>query len=491
MPRISNKKIQLLKGFKDILPGQQNYWEYFLSQAIPLLKAHGFKRIDLPVLEYANLYYKGTGKNTDIVEKELYSFEDKSGNNVTLRPEFTPGICRSYIEHGMLNKTQPVKLFTLGPVFRHDKPQAGRYRQFNQLNLEAIGSDLPTTDAQLIIIAYRLLESLGLPITVHINSIGDLEDRQEFITKFKQYLSSGNRKKELCENCKARYSKNPLRILDCKEKTCQEVLANAPQIVDFLGDDAKKHFMQVLEYLDDLEIKYYLDVNLVRGLDYYNRTTFEIYLADENPQESQGALLGGGRYDGLIEILGGRPTPAVGFAVGIERIINKLRELNIEIPNFDQADVFIAQLGIEARKECFRLHQKLLDEGIRVAEAFTKDGLKNQLERANQLGTKIALILGQKELLDHTIIIRDMKSGIQETVNYDKIVQLVKKRVDPTVSEVKSYKIKNKDCQKTNKKTVKMENKISPQELSKIRKDFHSSLDIADDGLLKDDINSK
>ena len=361
-------------------------------------------------------------------------------------------------------------------------------KRFNQLNLEAIGSDSPVVDAQLITMAYHLLESLGLPVIVHINSIGDLEDRQEFITKFKQYLTAGNRKKELCDNCKDRYTKNTLRILDCKEEKCQEILANAPQIIDFLGEESKKHFMQVLEYLDDLEIKYHLDVNLVRGLDYYNRTTFEIYSIDENPQESQGALLGGGRYDGLIEILGGRPTPAIGFAAGIERIINKLRELKIIIPDFNQAEVFIAQLGVEARKECFRLHQKLLDEGIKVAEAFSRDGLKNQLEKANQLQTKLALILGQKELLDHTIIIRDMQSGIQETVDYDKIIQLVKKRVDPVISDVKKYKIRIKGQKKRNEQIMESEEKVSPQQLSQIKKDFHSSLDIADDGLLKEDL---
>jgi len=485
MPRVSRKPIQSLKGFKDILPAQQKYWQYFLAKALPLLKSHGFERIDLPVLEHSTLYYKGTGKNTDIVEKELYSFEDKSGDDITLRPEFTPGVCRAYIEHGMLNKTQPVKLFALGQVFRHDRPQAGRYRQFNQLNLEAIGSASAILDAQLIVIAYRLLESLGLPIIVHINSIGDPEDRQEYVSKFKQYLTTSGRKKELCDDCKSRYSKNPLRILDCKEKRCQEIVADAPKIIDFLGEEAKKHFMQVLEYLDDLEIKYHLDVNLVRGLDYYNRTTFEIYLFEEDPQKSQGALLGGGRYDGLMEILGGRPTPAVGFAVGVERIINKIKETQIEIPEINTVDIFIAQLGDEARKECFKLHQKLLAEGLKIAEAFSKDGLKNQLEKANQLQAKVTLILGQKELLDHTIIIRDMQSGIQETVNYDKIVQLIKKRVDPEISNVKSYRLKGKAKVKTDDQPKK---NLSAKELSKIKKEFHSSLDIADDGLLKEDI---
>jgi histidyl-tRNA synthetase len=443
MPRISNKPIQLLKGFKDILPEHQKYWEFFVSKAQPLLDRYGFQKIDLPILEQTSLYVKGTGRHTDIVEKELYSFQDKGGENVTLRPELTPGICRAYIEHGMLNKSQPVKLYTIGPVFRHDNPQAGRYRQFNQLDLEAIGSASPVLDAQLIIILYRLLELLGLKVQAHVNSIGCRQCRPEYIVKLKQYLSSGGRKKELCEQCKERYSKNPLRILDCKEESCQEVLAQAPQIVDSLCEECKKHFMQVLEYLDDLDIPYILNVRLVRGLDYYNRTTFEFYLADEDTTKSQGALGGGGRYDDLMEILGGRPTPGVGFAAGIERIISKLRDLKIEVPAIQKVDVFVAQLGVEARKESFKLYEKLIAEGIKVGESFSKDGLKAQLEKADSLGAKISLILGQKELIDKTIIIRDMQSGIQEIVNYDHVLDEIKKRIDPNQSSVKSYRIES------------------------------------------------
>jgi len=487
MPRPSNKPIQLLKGFKDILPEHQDYWEFFTNKAKVLMDAYGFKKIDVPILEQTNLYIKGTGKHTDIIEKELYSFEDKSGDNISLRPEFTPGIARAYIEHGMLNKIQPIKLYSLGPVFRHDNPQLGRFRQFHQLNLEAIGSDSPVVDAELIIIAYKLLQSLGLAVTVHLNSIGCLECRAEYITRLKQFLQNSGRKKELCDSCKERYFKNPLRILDCKEISCQEVLADAPQIVDYLDEECKKHFMTVLDYLDDLEIKYNLNVKLVRGLDYYTRTTFEIYLADEDTSKSQGSLAGGGRYDGLIEIIGGRPTPAIGFAVGIERVISKLREQQITVPAIDQIDVFVAQLGVEARKECFKLYQKLTDAGVKVAEAFSKDSLKSQMEKADQLGAKIVLILGQKELMDKTIIIRDMQSGIQEIVNYDKTVEQVKKKIDPVLSEVKSYRIEVKDNLAENSEQFS-EKKQGALKQPKKNKDFKSSLDLADDDLLKDDI---
>lgn len=450
MPRTSNRPIQLLKGFKDILPEHKKDWDYFFSKALPLVQAHGFEYIDVPVLEPLNLYYKSTGKHTDIVEKEIYTFQDKGGEKVALRPEFTPSICRTYIEHGMLNKSQPVKLYTHGPVFRHDNPQAGRYRQFNQLNLEVIGSDSPIVDVQLILVAYQIFTALTIPVIVRINSLGNKQTRSTFIAKFKQYLSSKNRKKELCDDCKKRYAKNPLRILDCKQEKCEEIVSGAPQIIDFLDDESKNHFMQVLEYLDDLNIKYDLDTKLVRGLDYYDRTAFEVYLDYNQLEDQEGrkekkqnpvALLGGGRYDDLIEILGGRPTPAAGFAIGIERVISKLRELKIETPEINQIDVFIAQLGTEARKEAFKLHQKLIEEGIRVRAAFPKDGLKAQLEKANQYKAKISLILGQKELLDQTIIIRDMQSGIQEIINYDKVIQEVRKRIDPALTSIKKYKI--------------------------------------------------
>ncbi len=442
MPKIVNKPIQLLKGFKDILPEHQAYWDYFLYEAERIIINYGFKKIDVPVLEQSALYYKGTGKHTDIVTKELYSFEDKGGENVTLRPEFTPGVCRAYIEHGMFNKPQPVKLYAHGPVFRHDNPQSGRYRQFHQLDLEVIGTDSPVIDAQLVIIAYRILEAVGLPPLVHINSIGCPECRTAYVAKLKQYLSSGGHKKLLCETCKERYVKNPLRILDCKEEGCRQVLSEAPQIVDSLCDDCRKHFMQVLEYLDDMGIEYTLDVQLVRGLDYYTRTTFEIFLKEEG-NETPIALLGGGRFDGLLEILGGRPTPAAGLAIGIERVINKLREHRPDLQGQESIDIFVAQLGTEARKEGFKLYEKLISEGFRVSESFSKDGLKAQLEKADALHAKFTLIIGQKELMDRTIIVRDMSSGIQEIVNYDKIIPEIKKRLDPNINTIKSYRLES------------------------------------------------
>lgn len=439
MPRLSNKPLQLLKGFRDILPEHQPHWDFFITQALILARNHGFQKIDIPLLEATNLYIKGTGKHTDIVVKELYEFTDKDGESITLRPEFTPGICRAYIEHGMINQPQPVKLFTYGPVFRHDNPQAGRFRQFHQFDFESIGSDSPVIDAQLVIVGYRLLEMLGLPAIVHINSIGCPACRSAYLVSFKQYLNSAGRKKGLCDLCKDRFVRNPLRILDCKEESCQSILSEAPHLVDVLCDDCRKHFMQVLEQLDDLDIIYQLDVNLVRGLDYYNRTTFEYYAKDSDNEKAQAALGGGGRYDGLMEILGGRPTPAAGLAMGVERIITRLRENNAVLPAPYRPDLFIAQLGVDARKECFKLFERFSAAGFKIAESFSKDGLKTQLEKADSLGVKLCLILGQRELLDHTIILRDMSSGIQEIINYDHVMAEVQKRLGNIDSAVKSY----------------------------------------------------
>ncbi len=492
MPRKSSSFIKSLSGFKDILPVQQDYWEYFFTRAIALIRAHGFKRIDTPVLENAQLYYRAIKKQADVLKNKAYIFENRDKEEIILRPAFAPSLVRAYVEHNMLNKPQPIKLYTSGVIFSNNEAPSEPRHQFYQLNLMALGSVSPVLDAQLIILTYHLLELLGLPIRVHINSLGDKECRNSFITKFKQYLSSGGRKKELCDNCKMKYSKNTLQILNCQEETCRRVLAGAPQLVDFLNEEPKKHFMQVLEYLDDLDIKYELDTSLVCNFDYYNRTVFKIYLANKQLQGSQTALAVGGRYDDLVEILSGHSAPAVGLSIDVEQIVKGFKELKIKLPKFNNVDVFIAQLGAEARKEAFKLHQKLFMEGISVAEFFSENGLKAQLEKASQLEAKITLIIGQKELLEHTIIIRDMQSGIQEIVNYDKIIEQVKKRVEAANVEIKKYTLHqpaeavisddNNSTEKDKKKTHK--------ELLQKKKEFQSSLDLEDDNVLKDLNNS-
>lgn len=422
------KTPELLRGFRDILPEEQKYWDAVRTKVREVANAYSFKRLITPVLEEESLFVRTVGKQTDIVEKELYTFELPGGEKAALRPEFTAGFARAYINHGMLNQPQPVKLWDFGPLFRHDRPQAGRYRQFHQLNFEVFGSDEAIIDAQLMVILHSLFKELGLDTVMRVNSIGTVETRQEYKVELVAYYRQHRSK--LCDDCKKRLTKNPLRLLDCKEEDCAELKDEAPQIVDWLDEDSKNHFMQVLEFLDEIEVPYVLDPQLVRGLDYYNRTVFEVYLADEEEGKAQSALGGGGRYDGLIELLGGREgTPGCGFACGVERIVNAMKDKEVEVAREDEPDIFFAQLGDAARRRGLKLFEEFRGAGIRVAEAFGKGALTSQLELANKLGVDFTIILGQKEVLDDTIIIRDMDSGSQEIVDAKKVVGLISKKL--------------------------------------------------------------
>lgn len=418
---------QTLRGMKDILPAEEGYWEFIQEKVFQLAKDFGYGRIETPILEETNLFVRSVGRDTDIVEKEMYTFDDQSGENVALRPEGTAGVARAYINHGMLNLSQPVKLWYMGPMFRYDRPQSGRLRQFHQFGFEAFGEQGAIIDAQLIAIAYDFFKEIGLPVTIQINSLGTPESRQAFKTELVSYYRG--RRGQICEDCKKRLNKNPLRLLDCKEPQCQEVRAEAPQIVDWLDEESKNHFMKVLEYLDEIEVPYVLNPFLVRGLDYYTRTVFEIWTEGDEEEARQNALGGGGRYDLLIELLGGRPTPACGFAIGIERVINNLKAKEIPLPKRPEPKIFLAQLGETPRAKALSLFEEFRHANIPVAEAFSKDSLKAQLEVANRLGVKYSLILGQKEVLDGTILIRDMEAGIQEIVDLRKVIKEVQKKI--------------------------------------------------------------
>lgn len=422
----TRRKFQLVKGMRDILPEEQPYWRHIEGIAERLADKYSFLRIGVPLLEDTELYKRSVGAMTDIVEKEMYSFIDKGEEDVTLRPEFTAGITRAYIEHGMLNLPQPVKLFSSGALFRYDKPQAGRYRQFHQFNFEIIGEQDAICDAQIVLVAYKLYQELNLPVVIQINSIGCSGCRPEYENVLKDHLKKYRSK--LSEISQRRLIKNTLRILDSKEKEDIDIIKEAPQQIDHLCEDCRNHFIQVLEYLDELEIPYALNYKIVRGLDYYTRTTFEIWPQDE--QLSQTALGGGGRYDGLMEALGGRPTPAVGFASGMERMINFMKEQKVKIPDPPKPDIFLAQLGIEARKKAITLFEELYGAGLKVAEVLARSGLKAQLESANKLGAKYTLIIGQKELIDGTIMIRDMEGGVQEIIDIRKVIPEIQKRLE-------------------------------------------------------------
>ncbi|MFH0853032.1 MAG: histidine--tRNA ligase [bacterium] len=426
-PRPTIKGPNLLRGMKDILPSDQPYWNKVRDVVREISNQYRYERIDTPILEDTRLFIRTIGKDTDVVEKEMYEFVDRSGQNIVLRPEMSAPVVRAYIEHGLLSLPQPVKLYYFGPMFRYDRPQAGRYRQHYQFGFEVLGAVHPVIDAQLITIANHLYTRLGIPINVHINSIGDKESRGVYEKALTDYYKS--RKNSLCDDCKRRLQKNPLRLLDCKQPDCKELSVDAPQTVDYLNEESRQHFVSVLEYLDEQEIAYTLNPKIVRGLDYYTRTTFEIFPDQESDGQSCQALGGGGRYDDLIEELCGRPTPGVGFACGVERLVAKLKEQEADLPGLPAPDVFLGQLGDPARKLCLKLFDELQAQGIGVAESLSKDGIKAQLEVADRLGAKFALIIGQKEMMDGTILVRDMENGIQEVVDFKRAVPEILKRL--------------------------------------------------------------
>ena len=423
-----SKQTQSPKGMHDILPDDQKFWYFVFKKATKIIEEYGFRRIDTPVLENTDLFLRSIGEGTDIVEKEIYSLKTKGGDALSLRPEGTASVARAYIEHGMNVWPHPVKLYYSGPMFRHDQPQAGRFRQFNQIGLESIGEESSAVDAELILVAYKFLESLGFKnIIVKINSIGDQHCRPQYIKALKEFLRS--RTKKLCNLCKNRIKDNVLRILDCKEADCHSVIMEAPQTVDYLDQTCKSHFKLVLEFLDEVKIPYLIDPFLVRGLDYYTKTVFEI-LPEEKEGEKSLTLIAGGRYDRLIDLLGGPKTSACGWAAGMERIISEIKNLNIYVPEIkSDAKIFVAQLGEAGKRKGLSLFEQLRDENIKVVSSLGRDSIKSQLRIANRLGVKFTLIVGQKEALDGTVILRDMESGIQETLPTKNIVDIVKKRL--------------------------------------------------------------
>ena len=422
------KNFRTLRGMKDILPGENKHWEFIKSRAKDFALNYGYKTIETPILESTALFSKAVGNDTDIISKEMFSFVDQGGENVCLRPEQTASIVRSYNQHGMVNLPQPVKFFYFGPMFRYDRPQSGRLRMFHQIGLEAMGEESPVIDAEIIFFTYNFLKDLGIKTNIEINSIGCPHCREAYREKLISYYKS--HRSDLCEDCKKRLTKNPLRLLDCKEEDCEPYRDSAPQIVDWLCEECKNHFVRVLEYLDESGVIYNLNPHLVRGLDYYTKTVFEFFpKSEEGETKKQNALGGGGRYDGLAEFLGGRPTPGLGLALGVERIILKMKENKIEIPALRKPDIFLAQLGEQARKRSFMLIEELRKAGFYIVHSFAKKGLKKQLELANKAEVKYTLILGQKEVIDGTIILREMEGGAQEIIDFNKTVQEVRKKI--------------------------------------------------------------
>lgn len=428
---------QVPKGTFDILPPEQKYWEKIRRAVADTGRDYGFDRIDTPIFELSVLFERGVGTATDIVEKQMFTFKSKGKDMFTLRPEATASIVRSFLENGMGSWPQPVKLYYIGPMFRYEQPQLDRYRQFHQYGFELLGEEHAVYDAWLINIALSSLKAIGLgKLIVEINSIGDATCRPGYRKALTQYYK--NRVNQLCEDCKRRYKDNPMRLLDCKQEHCVELQAKAPNLIDQLCEECSMHFKSVLEYLDEQKISYMLNPHLVRGLDYYTRTVFEIY-PEESMQLLNGAVLrhpparfalgGGGRYDGLLQQLGGRMTPGLGFAIGMERVISLMKKHNVKVSELRKPDVFLIQLGDMGRKKSLLLFEQLRESGFEVAESFGRDNIKAQLRAADKLEVKFSLILGQKEALEEAVILREMVSGAQETIPLTKIVSELKRRL--------------------------------------------------------------
>jgi len=413
---------QAPRGTQDILPQEQPFWRYVEQKAAEICLLYGYERIDLPMFEDAGLFTRGVGEGTDIVEKEMYVFEDRGGNRLALRPEGTASICRAYLEHGMHNRPQPVKLYYIGPAFRYERPQAGRYRQHGHFGCEAIGDADPALDAEVIDMAWQFFISLGLGrFTIVLNSIGCRECRPEYLSVLKEHYSPHI--DEVCADCKVRFQKNPMRLLDCKSPQCQPIANTAAKNTDYLCAACTEHYNDVKNYLSSLEIPFEENPRLVRGFDYYTRTVFEV-----QPEEggSQSSLGGGGRYDGLIEELGGKPTPGIGFATGIERIILGLQKENVPVPPIPGPQLFIAHLGDEAKDTALKLAITLRRSGIAVTMATGGRSLKAQLRQANNLNVPRVAIIGEDEVKAGTVVLRDMVTSQQETVPLGKLHELLR-----------------------------------------------------------------
>lgn len=417
--------IQIPRGTQDILPGDVEKWHFIEETAKEICRTYQYKEVRTPIFEHTELFQKGVGDTTDIVQKEMYTFEDRGGRSLTLRPEGTAAVVRSFTENKMFgDPNQPVKLFYNGPMFRYERPQAGRFRQFVQFGAEALGSEDPAIDAEVISLAMELYRRLGLKhLKLVINSLGDKESRishrNALINHFKPRIN------EFCLDCQNRLEKNPLRILDCKKDHDHELMASAPSILDFLTSESSKYFNEVLMYLRDLGIEYEVDPTLVRGLDYYNHTAFEIM----SNAEGFGAittLCGGGRYNGLVQEVGGPETPGIGFALSIERLLAALKAEEIELPIEKKVDCYLVALGDEAKHKAMVLLYELRKNGISADKDYLDRKMKAQFKAADRVKAKYVAILGEDELQKGMIQIKNMESGEQAEVSINDFVSHIK-----------------------------------------------------------------
>lgn len=428
--------IQAPRGTQDVLPDDQKYFRFIEQIVATRAAAFGYDRIDTPMFEEERLFTRGLGEATDVVEKEMFSVsrannEEQSNDNeepsknYVLRPENTAGVVRAYIENGMASWPQPVKLWYAGPQFRADRPQKGRLRQFTQFGYEVLGDDDPATDALVILLTKLIFDDLGLSkdLVIEINTLGGRDCRTKVVKTIKEYF--GSYETQLCDDCKRRLQTNPLRLLDCKEAGCELIKQGAPQLPDIVCQADRKHFQTVLNYLDAAGVTYDLNPFLVRGFDYYTRTTFEV--REQSDTTRQSSLGGGGRYDNLIELYGGAKTPAIGFSGGVERIVEKLKSKGITVPEAAKPQVMVISIGEAAKKQALKVVSELSAQNLAVTMAPAKESLKAQLRLADKLGITVVLIIGQKEVYDKTAIVRTMADGTQESVRIGELPQALER----------------------------------------------------------------
>ena len=407
-----------IKGTKDVLPKDVHKNQYIEATALDIASKFGYKEIRTPVFEHTELFQRGVGDTTDVVQKEMYTFDDKGGRSITLRPEGTAGAVRSYLENGLCNEALPQKVCYLISCYRYEKPQAGRLREFHQFGVECFGSASPLADAEIIALAKSLFDTLGVKdLSLEINSIGCPTCRAEYHKALKEYFSS--RKDELCNTCKSRLDRNPMRILDCKSPICHEIAEGAPVVIDYLCDECKEHFENVQKYLKAQNIEYTINPQIVRGLDYYTKTVFEFV---SNSIGAQGTVCGGGRYDGLVEELGGQHTPSLGFAMGIERLMLLMEAQGCEFPEAEKPDLFIVALGEKATLKAVEIAKDMREEGFSALLDLNQRSVRAQMKYVDKLGAKFNVVIGDNEVEAKTAKLKNMQTGEETEINLDTFV---------------------------------------------------------------------
>lgn len=416
--------MQAPKGTKDILPQEVYKWQHVERTFADICQKYNYKEIRLPVFEYTEVFQRSVGDSTDIVQKQMYTFEDKGGRSITLRPEGTAGVVRSYIEHGMGSLPQPIKLYYNITAYRYENVQKGRYREFRQLGVEVFGAGGPSADAEVISLAMLFFDKLGIAenIDLNINSIGCPKCRGNYNEKLKEYLKTNL--EHLCKNCKERFERNPLRIIDCKEEKCRQHVENAPAIIDYLCNECHDHFEGLKTCLVNMGIRYNVDKNIVRGLDYYTKTVFEIVSKNVG---TQGTLCGGGRYDGLVQSCGGDPTPGLGFAIGVERLLLEMESQNITIPEAEEVEIFFATIGNSADRFAEKMVYMLRKNRVAAEKDLLGRSLKSQMKYADKLGAAYTIVIGDDEVNKNRAVLKNMKTGEQKDVSLDSILNRFKK----------------------------------------------------------------